>query len=52
MNLGVAPERIIYAHTTKQASMLTYAAENNVLTMTFDNEEELYKIKRLCPGAR
>jgi len=52
MKLGVSPTRIIYAHPCKQASMLKYAAKHDVSLMTFDNEAELYKIKKLYPEAK
>ncbi|SAL97822.1 hypothetical protein [Absidia glauca] len=49
--LGVDPGRIIYANPCKQASYIRYAAQQNVAKMTFDNAEELYKIKMLYPDA-
>ncbi|KAI8334406.1 pyridoxal-dependent decarboxylase [Chlamydoabsidia padenii] len=49
--LGVDPSRIIYANPCKQASYLRYVAQQNVAKMTFDNAEELYKIKMLYPDA-
>ena len=51
LNLGVSPEKIVFAHTCKQGSHIKYAAANRVSMMTFDNKEELYKIKRLYPHA-
>jgi ornithine decarboxylase len=51
LDLGVDPTRIIYAHTCKQASYIRYAAQKNVAKMTFDNAEELYKIKKYYPDA-
>ncbi|KAI9482630.1 ornithine decarboxylase [Zychaea mexicana] len=48
---GVEPERIIYANPCKQASFIRYAAQQNVAKMTFDNAEELHKIKLLYPNA-
>ncbi|KAL6103614.1 uncharacterized protein ACO6RY_02972 [Pungitius sinensis] len=47
LSLGVKPERIIYAHTTKAPSHIKYACAHGVNTMTFDSEEELLKIS-LC----
>lgn len=52
IKLGVSPERIIYSHTVKQISHLTYAAEQNVLKVTFDSEHELYKIQKYHPNAK
>lgn len=49
--LGVSPEKIIYAHPTKQISHLVYAAENHVQKVTFDCEQELVKIKKYHPTA-
>ena len=45
LDLGVCPERIIYANPCKQASHLKYACKKGVATMTFDNEVELYKVR-------
>ncbi|KAI8146606.1 pyridoxal-dependent decarboxylase [Fennellomyces sp. T-0311] len=52
LNLGVDPSRIIYAQPCKQPSFLRYASQNNVALMTFDNEDELYKIKKIYPDAK
>ncbi|XP_040045766.2 ornithine decarboxylase-like [Gasterosteus aculeatus] len=47
LSLGVKPDRIIYAHTTKPLSHIKYACTHGVDTMTFDSEDELLKIS-LC----
>jgi ornithine decarboxylase len=52
MDLGVSADRIIYANPCKQSSYIRYAEEVGVKTMTFDNEQELMKIKQLHPGAK
>jgi ornithine decarboxylase len=52
MDLGVSPDRIIYANPCKQSSHVRYAEEVGVDTMTFDNEQELLKIKQLHPNAK
>ncbi|XP_038057602.1 ornithine decarboxylase-like [Patiria miniata] len=52
LSLGVPPSRIIFANPCKQRSHLKYAAKEGVDLMTFDNEEELHKIKRVFPEAR
>ncbi|KAI9492122.1 pyridoxal-dependent decarboxylase [Zychaea mexicana] len=52
IDLGVKSTNIIYAHTCKQASYLRYAADHGVAKMTFDNIDELYKIKTLYPKAQ
>lgn len=51
MNLGVTADRIIYANPCKTASYIKHAALRNVRMMTFDNEQELYKINNLYPDA-
>lgn len=52
LDAGVDPDRIVYANPCKQQSHIKYAASENVEMMTFDNEMELHKIKRLYPGAQ
>ncbi|KAG0301167.1 hypothetical protein BGZ98_008564 [Dissophora globulifera] len=52
LDLGVEPSRIIYANPCKQNSFVKYAYMNNVRMMTFDNAEELHKIKRFHPDAQ
>jgi len=51
LSLGVDPSRIIYANPCKQQSFIRYSKKQNVKKMTFDNAEELYKIKALFPDA-
>ena len=48
---GVDPSRIIYAQPCKTKSYVRYAAKEGVKQMTFDNADELYKIKHLFPEA-
>ena len=52
LDLGVAPDRIIYANPCKQISHLKYAASRGVDLLVFDSECELHKIKELYPSAR
>uniref|UniRef100_A0A8C6WKR0 ornithine decarboxylase n=1 Tax=Neogobius melanostomus TaxID=47308 RepID=A0A8C6WKR0_9GOBI len=52
MSIGVTPDKIIYAHTTKPQSHIRYACTQGVDMMTFDNEEELLKITRGHPNAK
>lgn len=52
LDLGVTADRIIYANPCKQSSYIRYAQEVGVATMTFDNEQELMKIKQLYPNAK
>lgn len=51
LDIGVDASRIVYANPCKQASFIRYAAQQNVSRMTFDNAEELYKIKKFYPEA-
>ena len=52
LDMGVKPDKIIYANPCKQGSFIRFAAEHDVKMITFDNIEELYKIKRLFPDAQ
>ncbi|BGP12199.1 hypothetical protein JCM10213_007455 [Rhodosporidiobolus nylandii] len=49
---GVSPSRIIYANPCKAASFIRNAAKHGVDTMTFDNADELAKVKKYHPSAR
>lgn len=46
------PTRIIFANPCKMSSQIRYARANDVDCMTFDCEEELYKIKLYHPYAK
>ncbi|KAL4929959.1 type III PLP-dependent enzyme [Aspergillus undulatus] len=48
---GIDPSRIIYAQPCKTKSYLRHAAKVGVKQMTFDNADELYKIKACFPEA-
>uniref|UniRef100_A0A8C5M2L7 Orn/DAP/Arg decarboxylase 2 N-terminal domain-containing protein n=1 Tax=Leptobrachium leishanense TaxID=445787 RepID=A0A8C5M2L7_9ANUR len=50
--IGVNPERIIYANTCKQISSIKFAANSGVQMMTFDNELELVKVSENHPKAK
>lgn len=52
LNYGIAPEKIIFANPCKAVSHLKFAAKNRVHKMTFDNSDELYKIKKIHPEAQ
>jgi len=52
LDIGVAPERIIYANPCKSHSQLRYARTHNVNFTVFDSEDELHKIKQGMPEAR
>jgi ornithine decarboxylase len=52
LSLGASPDKIIFANTIKSNEDIAFAYKNKVKLMTFDNEPELYKIARYCPGAK
>lgn len=52
LDFGVSPERIIYANPAKQPSYLRFAQQKGVDKMTFDNVDELLKIKEIFPAAK
>lgn len=49
--LGIDPQRIIYANPCKASSFIRYAEKKNVMKSTFDNVEELHKIKKFHPNS-
>ena len=51
LRLGVDPSRIIYAQPCKTKSFIRYAADVGVRQMTFDNADELHKIRAFSPDA-
>ncbi|KAF9902291.1 hypothetical protein EC991_005058 [Linnemannia zychae] len=51
LKAGADPSSIVYAHPCKQSSFLSYANDKGVHMMTFDNIDELYKIRKLHPQA-
>lgn len=52
IDLGVHPDRIIFANPSKIIKHIKYAARVGVAKMTFDSEMELYKIKKNFPKAQ
>ncbi|KAJ3414863.1 hypothetical protein HDV05_005927 [Chytridiales sp. JEL 0842] len=52
LDYGVDPSKIIYANPCKQASHIRYAASKGVQMMTFDNADELHKVKQFHPNAQ
>lgn len=52
LKLGTSPDKIIFANPCKQSSHIRFARDNGVKLMVFDNEIELYKIKKICPDAK
>ncbi|KAI9791914.1 MAG: Ornithine decarboxylase [Piccolia ochrophora] len=51
LKMGVHPSRIIYANPCKTTSHVRFAAKQGVKQMTFDNADELNKIKEHHPDA-
>ncbi|KAA8574934.1 hypothetical protein MFRU_002g04080 [Monilinia fructicola] len=51
LKMGIDPTRIIYAQPCKTNSYVRYAEKQGVKQMTFDNSDELHKIKKLFPEA-
>jgi len=49
LNICNDPNKIIFANPCKFISHIKYAKDNNINLMTFDNEEELYKIQQYHP---
>ncbi|CAD7087905.1 unnamed protein product [Hermetia illucens] len=49
--LGVLPNRIVFANPVKRTSELLYARKHGIKRMTFDNECELHRVKKLFPDA-
>ena len=52
LGLGVEPSRVIFAHPAKPATHIRYAAALGVNLATFDNEDELYKLRALHPKCK
>jgi len=52
LDMKVSPDRIIYANPCKQNSHIRFASKHNVSLMTFDNLNELVKIKTNFPDAK
>ncbi|KAL4897534.1 pyridoxal-dependent decarboxylase [Aspergillus ambiguus] len=52
LDLGIDPARILFAHPCKAVSALRLASARGVQHTTFDNLDELDKIKQHAPGIR
>lgn len=52
MDAGVDPSRVIYANPCKQTSHIRHANNRGVKVMTFDNADELVKVKQIMPDAK
>nr|XP_039257541.1 ornithine decarboxylase-like [Styela clava] len=51
LELNADPKKIIFANPCKQSSHIKFARDNGVTDLVFDNEIELFKIKKLFPDA-
>jgi len=51
LNLGAAPQKIIFANTIKSIEDLQLVHKRRIKLMTFDNEPELYKIAKHAPAS-
>jgi diaminopimelate decarboxylase len=51
-NTFFVADRIIFANPCKQTSYVRYAEEVGVEILTFDNEQELMKIKKAYSNAK
>lgn len=52
LNIGAAPEDLVFSHPVKIRSHLRYAKTKNVALMSFDSESELRKIAAEFPAAK
>ncbi|GAB6030671.1 hypothetical protein CHUAL_007527 [Chamberlinius hualienensis] len=52
LGMGIDNSRIIYANPCKTPSFMRFAASKQVHLMTFDNVDELHKVKEFCPEAK
>lgn len=52
LKMGVDPKAVLFANPCKQVGHLKYAKEQGIEMTTFDNEDELYKIKKHWPEAK
>ena len=49
LNLGISPDRIVYANPCKTNSFIRHASKANVNLTTVDNAQELHKLKKFHP---
>ncbi|XP_076033032.1 antizyme inhibitor 2-like [Oratosquilla oratoria] len=52
LDAGAKSSRVVFANPVKRTSHLHYAAKTGVELLTFDNVDELYKIKETYPSAK
>lgn len=50
--LGISPDRLVYANPVKTAGGFAKARETGVNTFTFDSESEIEKMAKAVPGGR
>jgi ornithine decarboxylase len=51
LDLGVLPEKMIFANPVKSIPHFKFSCEKGIKKMTFDSKEELQKIARYFPDA-
>lgn len=52
LSQGIEPERIIFSNTCKMNQDLRFARAHDIRKTTFDNADELHKIKNIFPSAQ
>uniref|UniRef100_A0A6C0EAX1 ornithine decarboxylase n=1 Tax=viral metagenome TaxID=1070528 RepID=A0A6C0EAX1_9ZZZZ len=52
LELGASPDKVIYANPTKSDDNIAFARAKDIDLLTFDNEDELYKLRLLHPDAK
>ena len=52
LDMGVSPKRIIYANPCKASSFVRRSKAQDVMLTTFDNMDELYKMKKFHPDCK
>lgn len=51
-DIGISPDRLVYANPVKTAGGFAKARETGVNTFTFDSESEIEKMAKAVPGGR
>lgn len=51
LDMGVSPDRIIFANPCKMPSHIGFAKKAGVATMTFDSDQELDKVRTCSASA-
>ncbi|CAI5758767.1 unnamed protein product [Candida verbasci] len=50
LQLGISPDRIVYANPCKTSSYIRFAKDENINLTTVDNVDELYKLSKFHPN--